>query len=249
MTNSSSGPLAFKVKTTAPKLYCVRPNASIIQPGESIKVSIILQAFSQPLGKDYKCKDKFLIVALPCLQGSDPSNVSDYWSTLEKENKSKLISKKLRVNYVIDDSATADDTQYDSPAKAEGGDVIDTDSGAGAAGAAGVGAAGVGAGAAGAAAASGDSSKEAATSSGVATAVDDSEISNRKTPASNELDDSYNQINKLSEKLDKSETSTTEKSSAADDISSKTDEPFGGVSFVATVVLMLLAFLIGWLIF
>lgn len=249
MTNSSSGPLAFKVKTTAPKLYCVRPNASIIQPGESIKVSIILQAFSQPLGQDYKCKDKFLIVALPCLQGSDPSNVSDYWSTLEKENKSKLISKKLRVNYVIDDSATADDTQYDSPVKSETGDVIDTDSGVatGAAGAAGVGA-GAGAGAAAAAAASGDSSK-GATSSGVDTAVEDSEISNRKAPASNELDDSYNQINKLSEKLDKSETSTTEKSSTADDISSKTDEPFGGVSFVATVVLMLLAFLIGWLIF
>ncbi|PVF98465.1 PapD-like protein [Serendipita vermifera] len=37
--NYNSQPVAFKVKTTAPKLYCVRPNAGRIEPGESIDVS------------------------------------------------------------------------------------------------------------------------------------------------------------------------------------------------------------------
>jgi hypothetical protein len=32
ITNPHSKPIAFKVKTTAPKLYCVRPNSDIIPP-------------------------------------------------------------------------------------------------------------------------------------------------------------------------------------------------------------------------
>ena len=101
LTNTSNTPLAFKVKTTAPKLYCVRPNASIIEPGNSIKISIILQGFSQPLPEDYKCKDKFLLVSLPCPDLDDASKLSDYWPSLEAKYKQQLVQKKLRVNYVI----------------------------------------------------------------------------------------------------------------------------------------------------
>lgn len=93
--------MAFKVKTTAPKIYCVRPNASILEPGASLKVSIILQGFSQPLPEDYKCKDKFLLVSVPCPGLSDPLKVGESWSSLESKNKLQLVSKKLRVSYVI----------------------------------------------------------------------------------------------------------------------------------------------------
>jgi hypothetical protein len=31
-------PVAFKVKTTAPRLYCVRPNSEIIEPNQSLEV-------------------------------------------------------------------------------------------------------------------------------------------------------------------------------------------------------------------
>lgn len=37
--NPHSSPVAFKVKTTAPKQYCVRPNSGRIEPGESVDVS------------------------------------------------------------------------------------------------------------------------------------------------------------------------------------------------------------------
>ncbi|ODV81948.1 VAMP-associated protein [Suhomyces tanzawaensis NRRL Y-17324] len=104
LTNTAKSPLAFKVKTTAPKLYSVRPNASIVQPGESIDISINLQGFSQPLPKDYKCKDKFLLVSLPCPELSDVSKVGEVWSELEAKYKPQVVSKKLRVNYVITDS-------------------------------------------------------------------------------------------------------------------------------------------------
>ncbi|KAI9305483.1 PapD-like protein [Cunninghamella echinulata] len=47
--NVGNEPLAFKVKTTAPKKYCVRPN------------SIVFQPFREEPPPDYKCKDKFLV--------------------------------------------------------------------------------------------------------------------------------------------------------------------------------------------
>merc|ERR1712038_1959936 len=34
-----------KVKTTAPKRYCVRPNSGIIEPGSTVTVAVMLQPF------------------------------------------------------------------------------------------------------------------------------------------------------------------------------------------------------------
>lgn len=209
LTNTSSGPLAFKVKTTAPKLYSVRPNANIIKPGDSIKISINLQAFSQPLSKFYKCKDKFLIVALPCSVEADASKVSEFWNDLEKSNKSKLISNKLKVNYIIEDDGDAikEEKIDDEPAE-----VVE--------------------------------SKPEVIATGISTS-DDSGLKSVKQPEeiSEKKDydeESYNEINKLSEKFDKTESEETKVI--------KKDEPFG-VSLILTVILMLLAFIIGWLIF
>lgn len=36
--NPNPTPIAFKVKTTAPRLYCVRPNSDIIGPNESVEI-------------------------------------------------------------------------------------------------------------------------------------------------------------------------------------------------------------------
>jgi hypothetical protein len=36
--NPHPHPVAFKVKTTAPKQYCVRPNAGRVESGESVEV-------------------------------------------------------------------------------------------------------------------------------------------------------------------------------------------------------------------
>lgn len=36
--NPNSAPVAFKVKTTAPKQYCVRPNSGRVESGESVEV-------------------------------------------------------------------------------------------------------------------------------------------------------------------------------------------------------------------
>jgi hypothetical protein len=38
LRNPSDEEVAFKVKTTAPKLYCVRPNAGVVPAGGSVEV-------------------------------------------------------------------------------------------------------------------------------------------------------------------------------------------------------------------
>lgn len=199
-------------------MYSVRPNANVIQPGESLKVSINLQAFSQPLSKFYKCKDKFLIVALPCSKDTEGSKVSQIWSDLEKANESSLFSKKLKVNYVID--SESDDIQeeedinnvpvIDTGIKATGTDV-------------------------------GIDSTEAISNNRVNAPVKETANTTNATIDSKEDLESYNQINELSEKLDKTESEDIIKPA-------KTDDSFG-ISLPLTVILMVLAFFIGWLIF
>jgi hypothetical protein len=44
--NTAAKRVAFKVKTTAPKRYCVKPNSGILDPEQSMSVSVILQPFN-----------------------------------------------------------------------------------------------------------------------------------------------------------------------------------------------------------
>lgn len=237
MTNSSSQPLAFKVKTTAPKLYCVRPNASIIGPNESIKISLILQGFTQPLPKDYKCKDKFLIVSLPCPDLADPAKVSEQWSALESKYADQLLQKKLRVNFVIDDDETnesqANETTFANATSSAGF------GGAGAAAASGFSLNandtanrtidGNGAAAA-------DTTKEAFPSvGGGAAAADDAQ--------QKELEASNQKINNLSDKLDSNEKSAAGTGTLT---GTATEDTVSGVSLPFAAVLVLIAVLLGW---
>ncbi len=48
LKNNSEYAVAFKVKTTAPKRYCVRPNSSVIKAHESMEVRIVMQARDIP---------------------------------------------------------------------------------------------------------------------------------------------------------------------------------------------------------
>uniref|UniRef100_A0A8C6DHV4 Vesicle-associated membrane protein-associated protein A n=1 Tax=Moschus moschiferus TaxID=68415 RepID=A0A8C6DHV4_MOSMO len=52
LQNPSDRKVCFKVKRTAPRRYCVRPNSGIIDPGLTVTVSVMLQPF------DYDPKEK-----------------------------------------------------------------------------------------------------------------------------------------------------------------------------------------------
>ncbi|KAK9369278.1 vesicle-associated membrane protein-associated protein-like protein C16G5.05c [Lipomyces kononenkoae] len=99
--NKTPEPMAYKVKTTAPKLYCVRPNASRVNPGETIEVQIILQGLKQEPTPDFKCKDKFLVQSVAIAPEQETLSVGDLWSTVEKVGKDKISDYKIRVHYQI----------------------------------------------------------------------------------------------------------------------------------------------------
>lgn len=54
--NPGTEPVIFKVKTTAPKQYCVRPNAGRIEPNSEIEVQSKLFVIIQQIKKKTKKK-------------------------------------------------------------------------------------------------------------------------------------------------------------------------------------------------
>lgn len=96
LTNPSTKKVLFKVKTTAPKRYCVRPNSGVLEPNSQITVSVMLQPF------DYDPNDKnshkFMVQSLFV-----PSGSSETQDLLWKEaNPSQLMDSKLRCVFLLE---------------------------------------------------------------------------------------------------------------------------------------------------
>ncbi|KIV80071.1 hypothetical protein PV11_07600 [Exophiala sideris] len=129
LANPNNAPVAFKVKTTAPKQYCVRPNSGMIPPNEAVEVQVLLQAMKEEPPLDAKCRDKFLVQTVLTSQDQDP-NVTTLWQTVEKTAKHTIQEKKIRVNFLSATGGTpngvtshdeeppaySSPSQFDSPA-------------------------------------------------------------------------------------------------------------------------------------
>ncbi|KAF7365145.1 MSP domain-containing protein [Mycena venus] len=100
ITNHNAQPVAFKVKTTAPKLYCVRPNSGRVEPGQSIDVSVMLQPLKDEPPLNAKCKDKFLIQSTLITPGKEAMPLQDIWSSPDTGEEGKVHQQKLRVVYL-----------------------------------------------------------------------------------------------------------------------------------------------------
>lgn len=81
LENLSDKKVAFKIKTTAPNNYLVRPSFGIINVSESVEIQIILQPLSD---KDSIAADKFQV---QCLNIDDGVVVDkQFWTTVDKNN-------------------------------------------------------------------------------------------------------------------------------------------------------------------
>ncbi|KAI8882900.1 VAMP-associated protein [Backusella circina FSU 941] len=94
--NPNPTPVIFKVKTTAPKQYCVRPNAGRIEGNSEIEVQIILQAFKEEPAEDYKCKDKFLVQTAPINETLEPFDITAMWAHVETEERENMHQHKIK---------------------------------------------------------------------------------------------------------------------------------------------------------
>ncbi|CAF9913399.1 MAG: hypothetical protein GOMPHAMPRED_007890 [Gomphillus americanus] len=114
LTNPNNDPVAFKVKTTAPKQYCVRPNSGHIEPGKSVEVQVLLQAMKEDPPLDARCRDKFLVqsVAIDADQINGETNI---WANLDKVAKDSIKEKKIRVSFLPErDTAAATNGTVDN---------------------------------------------------------------------------------------------------------------------------------------
>ncbi|KAI0455876.1 PapD-like protein [Xylaria acuta] len=120
--NPGTQPVAFKVKTTAPKQYCVRPNSGRVEPNREVEVQVILQAMKQEPPSGTKCRDKFLVQSVAITPEKDFANLASIWDTIDK---SLVQEKKIRVAFLEPKSSPVADTTITTPSKStavNGGD-------------------------------------------------------------------------------------------------------------------------------
>ncbi|CAI7749225.1 unnamed protein product [Closterium sp. NIES-54] len=96
LVNVTSEYVAFKVKTTSPKKYCVRPNTGLVPPQSSAEVVVTMQA-QKEMPADLQCKDKFLVQSVLVPGGAPKETTQDFFN---KENGREVHEVKLRVIYV-----------------------------------------------------------------------------------------------------------------------------------------------------
>nr|XP_031289425.1 vesicle-associated membrane protein-associated protein B/C isoform X2 [Camelus dromedarius] len=105
--NPTDRNVCFKVKTTAPRRYCVRPNSGIIDAGTSINVSVMLQPFDYDPNE--KSKHKFMVQSMFA-----PTDTSDMEAVHDVE-----------INKII--STTASKTETPTASKALSSSLDDTE--------------------------------------------------------------------------------------------------------------------------
>ncbi|KAJ6696031.1 VESICLE-ASSOCIATED PROTEIN 1-2-LIKE [Salix koriyanagi] len=97
LSNNTDNYVAFKVKTTNPKKYCVRPNAGIVLPRSTCDVIVTMQA-QKEAPPDIHCKDKFL---LQSVKANDGVTAKDINAEMFSKEAGHLVEEcKLRVLYV-----------------------------------------------------------------------------------------------------------------------------------------------------
>ncbi|XP_022613716.1 vesicle-associated membrane protein-associated protein A [Seriola dumerili] len=89
LKNPSDRRVCFKVKTTAPRRYCVRPNSGVIDAGQAVSISVMLQPFDYDPNE--KSKHKFMVQTIFA-----PPNVSDMDALWKDAKPDDLMDSKLR---------------------------------------------------------------------------------------------------------------------------------------------------------
>ncbi|KAI3804234.1 hypothetical protein L1987_25624 [Smallanthus sonchifolius] len=97
LTNKTNNHVAFKVKTTNPKKYCVRPNTGVVLPHSTCDVTVTMQA-QKEAPPDMQCKDKFLLQSAVASHGATTKDITPV--LFNKESGNQVEECKLKVSYV-----------------------------------------------------------------------------------------------------------------------------------------------------
>ncbi|KAL9971786.1 hypothetical protein ACROYT_G017993 [Oculina patagonica] len=93
LTNNTLSTVAFKVKTTSPESYRVRPSSGVIPATSSAEVSVFLQ----PGHAASVIRDKFLVMSTELQDEKSPSELATLWKTVPKTN---IVEHRLRCRFL-----------------------------------------------------------------------------------------------------------------------------------------------------
>ncbi|KAM9181451.1 motile sperm domain-containing protein 2 [Dugong dugon] len=107
LTNVTKNIVAFKVRTTAPEKYRVKPSNSSCEPGASVDIVV-----SPHGGLTVSAQDRFLIMAAEMEQssGTGPAELTQFWKEVPKN---KVMEHRLRC-HIIESSKPTTLTLKDS---------------------------------------------------------------------------------------------------------------------------------------
>ncbi|KAK1376378.1 Vesicle-associated protein 1-2 [Heracleum sosnowskyi] len=97
LSNKTDNHVAFKVKTTNPKKYCVRPNTGVVSPRSTCDIMVTMQA-QKEAPPDMQCKDKFLLQSVISPAGVSAKDITP--EMFSKEAGHVVEECKLKVVYV-----------------------------------------------------------------------------------------------------------------------------------------------------
>lgn len=94
LKNPSNEKVCFKVKTTAPRCYCVRPNSGMIEPDNKVKIAIMLQPQTnhEKDSQADRSKHKFMVQST-IIRANSAETSDSVWQNLSPED---IMDSKLR---------------------------------------------------------------------------------------------------------------------------------------------------------
>lgn len=116
-SNQTDNHVAFKVKTTNPKKYCVRPNTGVILPRSTGEIMVTMQA-QKEAPSDMHCKDKFLLQSIVTSPDTNPKDITPEMFAKEQGHVEEC---KLKVVYVAptQTSSAVDGSMMDNGTEAQ----------------------------------------------------------------------------------------------------------------------------------
>jgi len=94
LKNPSDRKVCFKIKTTAPKRYCVKPNSGVVDPNTEVQIAVSLQPFEYDPAE--KNKHKFMVQSMFAPDGE--INQDTLWKEIDQND---LMDSKLRCVFAM----------------------------------------------------------------------------------------------------------------------------------------------------
>lgn len=101
--NPTPNRICFKVKTTAPRRYCVRPNSGIVDPMNKVNIAIMLQPFENNDSQNDRNKHKFMVQSVVIGNEQGDINQDNLWKSITADN---IMDSKLKCVFHIPSNTT-----------------------------------------------------------------------------------------------------------------------------------------------